>query len=197
MVRKNMHPEILDPSDDAARIAYERAFYRAFAPVAHSRLLRALWLWDDDGKRLATRLPYGDQRIYLRRKDGSLHGALAVNVRMAGFQSAAYGFAPPAEIATSCEMLAFFAATGRGMEASARFWRDCLADLHGLGFRHAYGTARPDTYPTYRRYGAELLQEVEIAGERRYFIRFASSSAPAVLARPEECRLSDPVAAPA
>lgn len=192
-----MQLELLDPSDDAARIAYERAFYLSFAPVAHSRLLRTLWLWDDAGQRLATRLPYGDQRIYLWRHGGSIDGALAVNVRMTQFQSAAYGFAPPAASDGTCEMLAFFVVTARDMKASAGFWRRCLVDLHAMGFRDAYATARPDTYPTYRRYGAEQLAEVEIEGERRYFIRFATASALPFIGGAEERRVTGPIAASA
>src|SRR4051794_40778138 len=106
--------ELLDPDDCTARGAYERAFHAAFQRVPGNRLVRSLWLWDDQAGRLATRLPYADQLVYLTRREGEIDGALAVNIRLAQFQSAAYGFAAPAE-AWACELLSFFAVSDRRM----------------------------------------------------------------------------------
>jgi hypothetical protein len=167
-----MSIELLDSGNATARAEYERAFYAAFQRVPGNRLVRSLWQWDDAARRIATRVPYGDQRIYLTRLHGAIDGALAVNLRLAQFQSAAYGFAPPVEPAGACELLSFFAVSDRRMATRARFWRACIADLKARGFHTAYATSAPSSYTTYVRFGARLVDQAELAGELRYFLSF-------------------------
>ena len=162
--------EVLDPADTAQRADYERAFYAAFQRVPGNRLIRSLWLWDDSAGRIATRVPYEDQIVYLLRMRGALDGGLAVNVRLAQFQSAAYGFAPPADLAGACEMLAFFSVSDRRFAIKRRFLRDRFADLRARGFRTGYTTASSRLYGVYLHFGAQLLDQAEIRGEQRYFL---------------------------
>lgn len=164
--------EFLDPHDIVTRLEYERAFYAAFQRVPGNRLVRKLWLWDDGAKRVATRIPYEDQIVYLARRDGAIDGAFAINIRLAGFQAAAYGFPPPAEACGACEALTFFAVSDHRLAARYGFWRECFADLHARGFRTLYTTVGAPVYRAYRRFGVTLLGQKEIEEEHRYFLTF-------------------------
>jgi hypothetical protein len=185
-----MSIELLDCDDAAALAEYERAFYAAFERVPDNRLVRSLWQWDDKARRVATRVPYADQLIYLTRLHGAIDGALAVNLRLAQFQSAAYGFARPVEPAGVCELLSFFAVADRRMATRAGFWRACIADLEARGFHTAYATSAPSSFATYVRFGATLVDEAELAGEPRYFLSFATGGR-------EGCARSGPPLRPA
>lgn len=165
-----MSLDLLDPSDEAERAAYERAFHAAFQRVPGNRLVRSLWLWDHAAGRVATRIPYDDQIVYLIRLRGTIDGALAVNIRLARFQSRTYGFAPPADPTCACEFLTFFSASDRRFATKLRFMRRCFADLHLRGFRTGYTTASPRIYKIYRRFGVTLLDQAEIQGEQRFFL---------------------------
>lgn len=164
--------ELLDPHDMVTRTEYERAFYAAFQRVPGNRLVRKLWLWDDRAKRVATRISYEDQIVYLARRNGAIDGAAAFNVRLPGAQSAFYGFPPPANTFGTCEALTFFAVSDHRMATRYGFWRDCVADLHKRGFHTVYATASAPAYRVYRRFGATLLDRKEIEGETRFFFIF-------------------------
>lgn len=164
--------ELLDSRDAIARMEYERAFYAAFQRVPGNRLVRKLWLWDDRAKRVATRISYEDQIVYLDRRDGAIDGAVAFNVRRPGAQSAFYGFSPPANTRGICEALTFFAVSDRRIATRYGFWRDSVADLHKRGFHTVYATASAPAYRVYRRFGATLLDRKEIEGETRFFFTF-------------------------
>jgi hypothetical protein len=162
--------ELLDPDNAVSRAEYERAFHAAFQRVPGNRLVRSLWLWDDDSGRLATRVPYADQLIYLMRLRGDIDGALAINVRLAQFQSASYGFAAPPDPAGTCEFLTFFSVSDRRFSTKLRFLRGCFADLHAHGFHTGYTTVGPRIYKIYLRFGVTLLGQAEISGEQRFFL---------------------------
>lgn len=163
---------VLDAGDADARRAYERAFFKAFTRASHNRLVRHLWLWDDEAERLATRVPYADQRIYLDQDpNGRLCAALAVNVTLADFQSSAFGFSPPSPVKSCCELLTFFAVYDLRLARRLAFIGACFEDLRARGFHTAYATTAPRPLGTYRRYGAEVLASTEIAGEVRHLLR--------------------------
>lgn len=165
--------ELLDPADAAQLTAYERAFHAAFCKVTSNRLVRTLWRWDDEGGRLATRIPYEDQIVYLRRKaDGAINWAVAVNVARHDFQGRAFGFAPdPKE--TWAEILTFFAAYEKSATRSVALVSDVLHDLARRGFTACYATTAARPLRAYTRYfGMEVVRRGEIDGEVRYFLRY-------------------------
>lgn len=164
--------ELLDPARPGCREEWERAFYEGFRRATSNRLIRVLWRWNEAEGRLATRIPYEDQLIYLSRDgDGAIRVGAAVNVAMRQFQAAAFGFAPPTGGPPACEMLVAF-----NLHDAASILPCCnlaFADLHARGYRHAYLTAADRVYRLWRRYGAEVLGETSVDGERRWFLRFA------------------------
>lgn len=166
--------EVLDTEDAAQRAAYERAFYAAFSRVTGNRLIRSLWAWDDAGRRLAARIPYADQVVFVGRDErGEIETAIATNWALHEFQSTAFGFPRPARAAGCCEFLTFFTVRDFRLAVKIRFWEACFAELRRRGLRVAYATTAARVLPVYRRLGGEVLAETVVEGEARYFLRFS------------------------
>jgi hypothetical protein len=165
---------LLDPSLPIEREEYERAFYTAFQRAVGNRLIRQLWQWDEAAGRLATRIAYEEQIIYTLRNDasGAIRIALAVNHVLRSFQSAAYGFSPPADPQGCCEMLTVFTVGEYRLPTTLSFWRATFADLCARGYHTAYATTAPRVLGFYLRKGARVIDEREIDGEMRYFLSF-------------------------
>ena len=85
--------EMLDVTDPAAADQYELAFLKAFQRATANRLVRSLWRWDEENSRLATRVPYDEQLVWVLR-DCAIETGMAFNIGMRQFQSAAFGFSP-------------------------------------------------------------------------------------------------------
>ncbi len=152
---------------------YERVFFDAFRRATGNRLIRSLWLWDDEARRLRTRIPYEDQVLYAMRDErGRLVTAMGVNTAMRAFQSSAYGFHPPPDPAGCCEFLTVFSVDEYRLPTRFRFWHDSFADLARSGFHTGYATTAQRVLNLYLRFGARVLEEREIEGEARYFLTF-------------------------
>jgi len=172
-MRMPAHFTLLDAGDAAAVAAYETGFYKAFSAVTGNRLIRWLWQWDDDAQRLATRIPYDDQIVYLQRtSDGEVCAALAVNTALRQCQAGAFGFAMP-EDKGLCEFLTVFVNDGHDLRARYAFWADCFADLRHRGLLAGYATTARRPLGLYRRLGADVVDTATIEGEERFFLRFS------------------------
>jgi hypothetical protein len=169
----DLHFERLDPFSATERECYERAFYAAFQRALGNRLVRRLWLWDDSAQRVATRIPYDEQTIFvLRDGKGRIVTGLAVNHALRSFQSAAYGFSLPEQHQGCCEFLTVFSVEEYRLTTRFKFWRDSFDALRDSGFRTAYATTAHRVLNLHRLLGARILRENEIEGEVRYFLKF-------------------------
>jgi len=163
---------VLDTENRDAVIAYERAFYDAFRRATSNRLVRKLWEGNVEECRLATRVPYVDQRIYtLIDRCGCIRAALAANLTLREFQSATFGFSPARRDGT-IEVLTFFSSEPREIRGKARLFRRFVDDARREGYHTAYATTAEHPVRVYRGIGWDLLAETEIDAERRYFLRF-------------------------
>ena len=176
----------LDAADAAQVREYERHFYQAYARLGDNKLVRLIWDWDDPGRRLRTRIPYGDQVVYSSRDAGGrLAAAMAVNLSVpAEFQGAAFGFAPGAgPDGRCCEILNVM--TTEHHRATAR--ATCAAFVRGFGYRDlaargfeaAYSTCTRRRLRPYLRLGARVLAETAIGGEERFFLLWPIRELPA------------------
>jgi len=155
--------------------AFERGFYESFSHATHHRLVRWLWEWGDDGRRLRTRIPYAEQRIWaLGDAADTITGAIAVNLAMNTLQAAAYGFAVPAGLGGGrvCEFLTLFSVGDLSLTSKHALWNELFGDLRAAGYAHAVATTSPKILPLYRWAGAEVIAEATLEGEVRYFLRF-------------------------
>ena len=165
--------ERLDWSLPEERGQYERAFYTAFQRAAGNRLIRTLWLWDDEARRVTTRIPYEEQNVYVMRDaSGRIVTGMGVNHAMRSFQSRAYGFEPPRERAGCCEFLTVFSVDEYRLRTRFQFWHDSFADLAASGFRAGYATTARRVLNLYLRFGARVLEQRQIGSETRYFLEF-------------------------
>lgn len=170
---KDFKFELLDTSDPAAVREYEEAFYQSSSKVSTNQLMQKLWVWDDEARRLKTRVSYADQLIcVLREPSGSLHSAMAFNVALHQFQAAAYGFVAPAVPRGAFEVLTFFAVAAETSEVRADFWARCVALLSACGYHAGYATTARRPLSMYQRAGWRVLGEREIESERRYFLYY-------------------------
>lgn len=163
---------VLDVSDRAAVAAYERAFYDSFERATANRLVRSLWLWDDERRRLSTRIPYPDQVIHVARdKAGNILAAIAVNVAMRMFQAEAFGFARPCPNEHAAEIAAVFS-TSPGIRSTTAVFERAASDLRDRDRRIVLATTAQRPLRAYLRIGWELMGETEIQAELRYLLRF-------------------------
>jgi hypothetical protein len=168
-----LHFEQLDTSSATERGAYERAFFTAFQRAAGNRLIRQLWQWDNEAGRVATRIPYCDQTIFvLRDEEEQIVTGLAVNHALRSFQSAAYGFSLPEHHHGCCEFLTVFSVDEYRLTSRFKFWRDSFAALRARGFHTGYATTAHRVLNLHRLLGARILKENQIEGEMRYFLEF-------------------------
>ncbi|BEL05827.1 hypothetical protein Q0Z83_040180 [Actinoplanes sichuanensis] len=168
--------DLLDTGDIAAVERYERHFYQAYTRLTDNRLVRRIWIFDDERQRVRTSIPYRDQVVYQWRPapDAEPGCYLAVNLEVKrAFQSAHYGFTPePGE--TCCEFLNVMTASpvpaGR---LFAGFIRDVgMRDLVDRGFDVAYGTCTRRLLAPYLRLGAQHAAARTIDGEERHLLRW-------------------------
>lgn len=171
--RRSVLLEQLDPANPKMVELYERAFHLAYQRVPTNTLIRDLWKWDDASGRLATRIPYDDQFVFLLRgSEGGIETAIGVNTAMRHFQATAFDFAPPADTTGVCELLTFFTVADGALVRAFRFWEAFCVEMCARGFHTAFATTAPRPLPTYRYMGAEVLETREIAGQQRFLLRF-------------------------
>ncbi len=165
---------MLDRSDPAQIAAFERGFHAAFSRVPSNRLVRTLWEWDDDTRRLRTRIPYDEQEIFaLFRPDREVCLGMAVNRALRSFQSSAFGFAVPADSPPACELLALYIEPDPVLAPQfGRMTRTCFAQLAASGLAVAYATTATRVLPLYRRLGAKIIESRTIGTEERHFLCF-------------------------
>lgn len=152
---------------------YEHVFYKAFERARGNHLIRKLWIWDDGAERVATRIPYEEQRIYVMRSDsGEIVTGLGVNCALRSLQSSEYGFDLPAGSEGSCEFLTMFSVNEYRLKTRFAFLREAFGDLKGHGFHNAYATTARRVLNAYCWMGGQVLNENTIEGEERFFLKF-------------------------
>ncbi len=173
----------LDANDPATIEHYERLIYRSFSVVEKQALLRRLWSWDDADKRIRTRIPYSDQRLYYMAGERGVTTGLSVNVALHRQQCATFGFQIPSDAPQPVEFLAMFSLPAQDLRAwcelTAAVWQDLAKD----GYRSGWATTAPKPLPFYRRMGATLRDSAVIDGEERLLFSFDISQPPWSTAR--------------
>jgi len=165
--------QLLDLADEQAIVQYEQAFYRGFCTLTHNQLIRTLWQSDIPRQRLATRIGYEHQRIYVGLDaQGNIAMAIAVNTHLQLYQSAAFGFPAPACKQGQCELLAFFALNKHSLRDVLYFWRGCFKDLSACGYHTGFASSAVRLVPVYSRAGGEILAETRVEGEQRFHWKF-------------------------
>lgn len=181
MPRKSIgHLHWLNIHDPAAVVHYEQMLYADFLPVLRlNPLIRDLWDWDDDYRRLRTRVPYTSQKIALlsHPETGNINFATGVNVHIdRHWQSGTYGFSRPEPTSGVCEFLIM---AGRekswlnGIAIYGRYAGEFLfPELMEQGFHTAYSTTADHLLKLYCWCGAKRVDERLVDGHRRTLLRW-------------------------
>jgi hypothetical protein len=165
---------LLDIINPQAITDYEHAFYRTFSRVTDNQLIRSLWAWDLTAERLAARIEYAHQRVYVGRDvQGVIEMAIAVNTELEAYQSSAFGFPMPNPKQGCCEFLTFFTVGDHSLKHKLHFWEGCFKDLSEAGYHTGYASSAARLLPVYRRIGGKVLAECTVEGERRYHWQFS------------------------
>ncbi len=185
---------LLDWSNAKLVASMEFEAYNAFNGGHASELLRGLWIWDDDAKRVRTRIPPEDSRVWIETDGERIDTAILVNTRLAILQSAAYGFTVPDTLADGralCEFALAFSRDDHSISHFHRAWDEAFSDLRRDGFTDGLATCARRLLPLYQRMGARVIAEAEIRGEKRYFLHFDLARTSRWNARLVDARLVD------
>jgi hypothetical protein len=164
---------LLRTESTAEREEYERAAYDAFERARANTLVRQIWNFDDAARRLTTRVPYAEQLVYVcRNAAGRITTSVAINQAMRRLQASGFGFSPPAEPGRMAEILLFCSNDPLPKQGVNALWRAIHRDQYQRGVRTLLATTAPGPLRAYLRQGCEVIAEAEIAGERRYFLRW-------------------------
>lgn len=71
---------LLDTSDPAAVLEFERAVFRAFSTTLDDPILKYIWDVDVRAGRIRTKVPYRHQTIHVARLKGAIAAGAAVNL---------------------------------------------------------------------------------------------------------------------
>ena len=180
---------LLDPSCAHEKLAFEQAFYTSFSQVKGNQLIRDLWIWDDETRRIHTRIPYSEQRILAVRDSlGAIDMAMAINISHTQLQSTWFGFSPPEnEPGESCEILAFFSTRQNKLVSMRDFLITCAQYGEREGWQWADATCTQRLLRIYLHMGSRLVASCSINGEARHQIRMDIAS---VSIRSSSLRLS-------
>jgi len=164
--------ELLDPAREEEVRLYEEAFYQAFFPMSNAGI-RVIWLWDDEAKRLKTKIPYEDQDVFfIKGRDGKVESGFAVNRAVRQFQSGAYGFQRPVD-ERWVEVLAVFN-LGKGVQkpilAMVEKSHQVLQTRNYERF-YVYATCAPYSLKWNLKRGWEIVEKSEKDSVIRYFLR--------------------------
>lgn len=164
--------EKLNPQAPAELLVFEQAFYQAFIKMTSNRLIRNLWNWDHEQRRLSTKIPYSEQEIYLLKDaNGRIASAASCNMGMSRFQSEAFGFKKPFQHEKYFEVLTLFSGSGHPIKSRCELLESARDMFFHRGYRFAFATSSQKTLPMYRRLGMEVLRETLFELEKRYFLR--------------------------
>jgi hypothetical protein len=164
--------EQLDQSSQSDIFAFERAFYDSFSRAKSNRLVRKLWIWNDDECRLKSKVPYTDQIIFISRtNDGSIDTGLAFNNLANQSQAEFFGFTSAESIDRSLEIITFFSKNDFNILELKQFLWQCLEYCQNNNVSYVYATCTARLLKPYKHFGAELLSSATVEGEVRHYIR--------------------------
>jgi hypothetical protein len=153
---------------------YECASYAAFIRVPKHQLTRLIYDYDEASQRLATRVPYAEQLVYVRRDtNGDITAGISINIAMCRLQAAGFGFQRPTQTFRTAEILIFFSNDPLQLRRMNALWHAVAVDLHARGIRVLLATSAVRPLRAYLRAGCDILAETLIAGEKRYFLALA------------------------
>lgn len=166
------------PTDKLEIDEFESAFYRAFISIGDSILIRRIWDWNDENRKLRLKISYEDL-VVLRWKsvEGRINCAVAANLNNFSTQFSEFGFSFPVHLPKPhCEIVTLFT-NWEDRKSAITLNRNflkayCIPFMAELGYRSLYSTCAIKPMKTYIRWGWDVIDETFIDGEKRYLLHY-------------------------
>jgi hypothetical protein len=151
---------MLDSTNEAELVAYERAFYRAFGGNLN---LAHLWNFDHKAKRISAKIAYEVQEIFLAKMGARIIAGAAINFGLdRTLQLEAEGFKVDKSKKDICEIVQMFCLVDPmgGTPLLKLFTKFFLEKLIARGIALVYGTCSQRRVRPYQMIGLEVVGEL-------------------------------------
>jgi hypothetical protein len=168
-----MNPYQIEEMED-----FERSFYRAFVTIENNILIRKIWNWDDENKRLKLKNNFDDLVILVWKSPNEiLKCGVVANLNTDDTQLGKFGFAFPSfKPKPHCEIVTLFTDLSDrkiGVSLNRHFLKAyCIPYMAEMGYKSLYSTCAEKPLKTYLRWGWELIEEKVIDTEKRYLLYY-------------------------
>lgn len=177
-ISKHEHFQSLDLTDDALLSEFERLFYQAFSQRKNQRLVRQIWSWDDDEKRISLRNPKESIMVhasYNTKGQPEFYIAGVENPRYSQFEQ--FGFKKPADLGKCLEICTLFSTPhcmhGLSYMNSTLIKEFSLPFLRACGFTSVLATCNDRLLNLYLRWGCKVLDRRSFSGgSTRHFLLY-------------------------
>jgi len=173
-----MQCSLVNFDDPTEKENFERYFYEAFARVEKQDLIRKIWKWNDEDRKLLLKIPEKRSVVYtwVNEEGRNIFYVAGSYLRENFSQFKFYGFDVPETIGTYCEVLTLFSTPffNKSMtEVDQKFLRPYCHEQGRMNKCSALlATCAPRLLALYKRWGWELLETKTIDGEVRHFIAY-------------------------
>lgn len=169
--------DIVRHSDKVLIEDFEKSFYTAYSPVKQQKLIRQIWIWDDEKQRISLRCPISSAIIFVWFENGRPGFYVAGSFDRTTFsQLDYYGFQKPNDVGIYGEVLTLHPTpwlTTSILKLDAVFLKPfCYAYAKSHGATHLLATCSKAMLTLYKRWGWLVLESKTIKGEERFFIQY-------------------------
>ncbi len=173
----SMDSPLLHPDDLAGIEQFEKNFFKAFVDLPGNFLLKEVWNWDFEQQRIRLKQDYTDLTIFqwLSEDKQDYFYVAGADVPAMNSQLSFYGFTPPTEGKKCSEVMTLFLSPGfpySMQELETQFIREiCFRKEKERGIERLFATTAKRFLPLYLNWGWVLVEERDVRGQMRYFIR--------------------------
>lgn len=172
-----MYCKRVDFSNGQEKEIYEKHFYKAFGKIADQRLIRSLWVWDDQNEQLRLQIPDDRVAMYTWENEDRQNAFYVGGIyERSHSQFINYGFEAPTGTGKYCEILTLFATDyfdGNLFRLEKLFLKEyCYQEARKNGAVCMLATCAPSVLPLYLKWGWVLLDTKSFDQGLRYFLYF-------------------------
>jgi hypothetical protein len=167
---------ILNTDNSSELCKYEEALFQAFN-VTNNNLIREIWDWNYEEKRVKRRMPYSSQIIFtMQNENGEIDASISINTDRNNRQYKNAGIIyEEGENEKSYEAFSTFIRPNSGFSnfQLVKFMKLVIETITTkYGYNTSYGICPLNIFVIYKRLGCHVIEEKKIKGEVRYFIKF-------------------------
>ncbi|HAR20847.1 MAG TPA: hypothetical protein DCR46_09295 [Cytophagales bacterium] len=166
---------IVDTDNSLELCKYEKALFEEFN-TTNNNLIREIWDWNYVEKRVKRRIPYSSQIIFtMQNENGEIDASISINTDKNDRQYNKMGFFNDEDVnEKSHEAFSTFIRPNSSFSnfQLIKFIKLVIETMKTkYGYNTSYGICPLNIYVIYKRLGCRVLEEKNINGEVRYFIK--------------------------